>query len=128
MPKLTLCNAKELIELILSGQLEFEDNESARTLVNALCDGLFERETLYSDLKAYGDAEDLDEYFYENWAQGYDWFDVVNFDFDTECLTSDLLNTGDLYARYTNEDAESLLSWTLSNWHENVKEHLLQNL
>lgn len=128
MPKLTLTSIKELIELVVSKQLEFDDKESARTLVNTLCDGLFERESLYSELKAYGAAEDLDEYFYENWAEGYDWFDVIDFNFDLESLTSSVLTGGDLYLRYTDEDAEGLLSETLSNWHRQVKSYLFDNI
>ena len=121
-------NLQDLLTSICNDSVTFKDKDSKRITINAICDGLFERNTLYEELKTYGDAEDLDEYFYENWADGYDWFDVMTFNFDTKDLSVSVLTEGDLHRHYSKEEAEDLLSLTVSNWYRATKRYVLDNI
>ena len=104
----------ELFDHLFAGDLLFENEEYTRTFVNSFNDGHLSWESFYTDLKGFGGADNLDEWFYEVWADSYNRYSVLTSEFDVPSVACEVIQSSNLHGPYTSEDAQQYLGLTLA--------------
>ncbi|HFQ5432508.1 TPA: hypothetical protein ACGVBV_002943 [Vibrio vulnificus] len=121
---LILKDATNLLSALIDGTLKFKDSNSARFVVNALCEALSNERELY-ELRGFIMADDVNEWL-GDFALEQDWFSVLTYDFDDAEIASLLIQGSELSAHYTESDMESFVNEYLSEWCQKTKRFILE--
>lgn len=130
--KVQLSNLKELFQGILTGEIVFDDEQSARDCINAIAGKCAaDAEVTLESLWGYGEADDitgaLNEIFF---SEGYDvdWFDLLRFNFDIDDLAVYLMSVDKLSLHYSHEEIMSFVESTMTSWSNNAKHFCIKTL
>jgi hypothetical protein len=118
----------DFMKSVLEKQVTFSNEKSTRLIVNAVIETLIDSDTRPEDFKAFGSAEDIDDWFWESWADGFDWYDVFMFTFDAKSIAGALSTSGDLSSHYSTNEITELLEDTLMAWSNKVRRFVFDEL
>lgn len=121
-------NLTDLLESIINKKVVFKNESDTRLLVNALYDSLADEDHSPNKLRANGQDEVIDDWFWEGLSDGYEWYDVFMFNFDVKSISIDIKQFGDLGSKYAQEDIEELIEETLYLWTRNVRRYIFSKV